>query len=138
MSRIKLKTPKKYHFSTLLTLRIYDMNYGAHMGNDAILRIVHEARVQFLESLNLKEIDFYGFSLLMSDSAVVYKKQAFYGDKLGIEIAVSKLNDYGFDLFYLIKTNNLEIARVKTGMVCYSNEKNKIQKIPVDFVNHFS
>ena len=114
------------------------MNYGAHMGNDAILRIVHEARVQFLESLNLKEIDFYGFSLLMSDSAVVYKKQAFYGDKLGIEIAVSKLNDYGFDLFYLIKTNNLEIARVKTGMVCYSNEKNKIQKIPVDFVNHFS
>ena len=94
MPRIKLLLPEKFHFNTELSLRIYDMNYGAHMGNDAILRIVHEARVQFLESLNLKEIDFYGFSLLMSDSAVVYKKQAFYGDKLGIEIAVSKYIDY--------------------------------------------
>ena len=53
MPRIRLKLPETYHFSTKLTLRIYDMNYGAHMGNEVVLSIVHEARVQFLKSLYL-------------------------------------------------------------------------------------
>ena len=138
MPRIKLKLPKTYHFETILSLRVYDMNYGAHMGNDSVLSIVHEARVQFLNSLNLTERNFYGFSLLMADSAVVYKKEAFYGDELNIKIAVSELYNYGFELFYFITHNNFEIARVKTGMVCYDRENNKIKRIPDYFLNSFS
>tara|TARA_B100000530_G_C15846865_1_gene443654 strand:+ start:454 stop:798 length:345 start_codon:yes stop_codon:yes gene_type:complete len=114
------------------------MNYGAHMGNDSVLSIIHEARVQFFQSINLEERDFYGFSLLMADSAVVYKKEGFYGDQLDIKISVSELYDYGFELFYLIKNGNDEIARVKTGLVCYDRTKNKIVKIPLHFINTFS
>tara|TARA_B100001250_G_C19731086_1_gene758532 strand:- start:664 stop:1080 length:417 start_codon:yes stop_codon:yes gene_type:complete len=138
MPRIKLKLPSKYHFKTTLKLRIYDLNYGAHMGNDSILSIVHEARVQFLYSLDLEERNFYGFSLLMADSAVVYKKEGFYGDQLDIHIAVSELYNYGFELFYLIKNGNDEVARVKTGLVCYDRSKNKIVKTPLNFINTFS
>ena len=138
MPRIKLKLPKEYHFRTKLKVRIYDLNYGAHMGNDSILSIVHEARVQFFQSLNLKEKDFYGLSLLMADSAVVYKKEGFYGDELDIKIAVSEFYNYGFELFYLVKNGDYEIARVKTGLVCYDRSKNKIAQTPLDFVNNFS
>jgi len=138
MPRIKLKLPSKYHFSTTLKLRIYDLNYGAHMGNDSILSIIHEARVQFFHSLDLEERNFYGFSLLMADSAVVYKKEGFYGDQLDIQIAVSELYDYGFELFYLVKNGSDEVARVKTGLVCYDRSKNKIVKTPLNFVNTFS
>jgi acyl-CoA thioester hydrolase len=138
MPRIKLKLPTKFHFQTKLQLRIYDMNYGAHMGNDSVLSIIHEARVQFFQSINLEERDFYGFSLLMADSAVVYKKEGFYGDQLDIKISVSELYDYGFELFYLIKNGNDEIARVKTGLVCYDRTKNKIVKTPIHFINTFS
>ena len=123
-----------------LTLRVNDMNYGGHMGNDSVLTIVHEARIQFLTSLGLTERDFYGFSLLMADSAVVYKKEAFYGDQLTIQISVSELYNYGFELVYLIKDSNsdLEVARVKTGLVCYNHNKKKIINLPVEFYNKFS
>ena len=140
MPRIKLLLPKKFHFNTELSLRIYDMNYGAHMGNDSVLSIVHEARVRFLASLKLKEKDFYGNSLLMADSAIVYKKEAFYGDVLNIQVSVSECYSYGFELFYLIKNkkNDLEIARVKTGMVCYDHVNKKIKKLPIKFSTHFN
>ena len=140
MPRIKLLLPEKFHFNTELSLRIYDMNYGAHMGNDSVLSIVHEARVRFLASLKLKEKDFYGHSLLMADSAIVYKKEAFYGDVLNIQVSVSECYSYGFELFYLIKNkkNDLEIARVKTGMVCYDHLNKKIKKLPIKFSTHFN
>ena len=138
MPRIKLKLPKKFHFTTKLRLRIYDMNYGSHMGNDSVLSIVHESRIQFLHSINLKERDFYGFSLLMADSAVVYKKEGFYGDELDIKISVSELYHYGFELFYLIRRGSVEVARVKTGLVCYDYSDNKLVKLPCDFVKDFS
>ena len=138
MPRIKLKLPKEYHFQTKLKLRIYDLNYGAHMGNDSVLSIAHEARLQFLQSLNLSEKDFYGLSLLMADSAVVYKNEGFYGDELVIKIAVSEFYNSGFELFYLIMHGDNEIARVKTGLVCFDKSINKIAKIPLDFINNFS
>jgi len=116
------------------------MNYGGHMGNDSVLTLVHEARVQFLSSLGLKEIDFYGFSLLMTDSAVVYKKQAFYGDNLIIKISVSELYAYGFELLYLIKDvdSDLEVARVKTGLVCYDQKNKNVINLPTEFHDKFS
>ncbi|MBF25418.1 MAG: thioesterase [Flavobacteriales bacterium] len=138
MPRIKLKLPKIYHFETNLQLRIYDMNYGAHLGNDSVLSIVHEARVQFFNSFGQEEKDFFGISLLMADSAVVYKKEAFYGEKLNIKVAVTEFYNFGFELFYLLSHNNSEIARVKSGMVCYNTNLKKIHKVPSDFVNSFS
>ncbi len=140
MSRIKLPLPTKVDFEMCLTLRVGEMNYGGHMGNDSVLTLVHEARVQFLGSLGLKEIDFYGLSLLMADSAVVYKKQAFYGDNLTIQISVSELYPYGFELLYLIKDkdSDIEVARVKTGLVCYNHKTKKIINLPIEFHDKFS
>ena len=139
MPRIKLPKPEKKHYSTKINLRIYDMNYGGHMGNDSVLSIAHEARVRFLNYLGVSEKNFYGSGLLMADSAIIYKKEAFYGEQLNIEITVSDLNKYGFDLFYLIcNISNEEIARVKTGMACYDSKAQKISKIPDDFVDIFS
>lgn len=140
MPRIKLSLPTKFHFETQLELRVYDMNYGAHMGNDSVLSIVHEARIRFLKSLGVGERDFYGVSLLMADSAIVYKKEAFYGDQLVIHISVSEVYNYGFEIFYLLKDKitESEIARVKTGMVCYNRVKKKIEKTPIKFLTHFN
>ena len=140
MPRIKLSIPKITHYTVQLKLRIYDMNYGSHMGNDTVLSLAHEARVQFLHSLNLTEKNFYGLSLLMADSAIVYKKEAFYGDILNIHISVSEIYTHGFELFYLItnSVNNLEIARVKTGLVCCAHKTKKITRIPEKFKIQFS
>ena len=139
MPRIKLSKPEKKHYSTKINLRIYDMNYGGHMGNDSVLSIAHEARVRFLSYLGVSEKNFYGSGLLMADSAIIYKKEAFYGEQLNIEITVSDLNKYGFDLFYLIcNVSNEEIARVKTGLVCYDHNIKKLVRLPEVFYSIFS
>ena len=54
MARIKLDLPERFPFSTELRVRITDVNYGGHMGNDSLLGLLHEARVRFLEHYALK------------------------------------------------------------------------------------
>ena len=50
MARIKITLPTHVDFSTEIALRIGDINYGGHLGNDAVLALVHEARVQLFVS----------------------------------------------------------------------------------------
>ena len=140
MSRVVIDLPEKIHFETILKLRIYDMNYGGHLGNDSVLSVMHEARVQFLSSLNLSEKDFYGHGLLMVDSAILYKKQGFYGDSIQIKMSISELSKYGFEITYLIinTISEQEITRAKTGLVCYNYNLNELYFLPNQFKVLFS
>jgi acyl-CoA thioester hydrolase len=132
MARIKLEMPENYMFSTHLKVRISDVNYGGHTGNDAILSFIHEARLQFFQSFGWSELDLGGVSTIMADVAIVYKNESFHADELEILVTPSDLNKYGFDLFYLIKNkkNGKEIANAKTGIVCFSYETHKIASLP--------
>jgi acyl-CoA thioesterase FadM len=58
MARIKLQLPQQFIFSTLIPVRITDINYGNHVGNDAILSLLHEARMQFLNKAGYTELEF--------------------------------------------------------------------------------
>ncbi|MGN6400032.1 MAG: hypothetical protein ACTHMD_06240 [Flavisolibacter sp.] len=48
MARIKINLPENFFFNAAIPIRITDLNYGGHVGNDTILSLLHEARVQFL------------------------------------------------------------------------------------------
>ncbi|MBD0333762.1 MAG: thioesterase, partial [Chitinophagaceae bacterium] len=76
MGRIKVELPQQFIFHTTIPIRISDLNYGGHLGNDSILSLVHEARVQFLQQYNCKELDVYGVGLIMSDAAIEFKQEA--------------------------------------------------------------
>ena len=134
MARVELKLPSQFVFSTELRVRVTDLNYGNHVGNDAVLALMHEARLQFYQGLGFKdEISFDGrIGQVISDAVIVYKAEAFYGDVLTCKIAVEDFNNYGFDVFYLIENKNSEkeIARGKTGIVCFDYEKRKIAPAP--------
>jgi acyl-CoA thioesterase FadM len=124
MARVKLKFPdEKPLFTTTIPIRVGDLNYGNHVGNDSVLSIVHEARMQFLVSKGGSEMNAGGVSLIMADVMIAYKGESFYGDKLEISIFADELTNYSFDLLYRITTNRdnkqEEIAHAKTGMVCF-------------------
>ena len=138
MPRVKLIEPKFFHFKTEISLRISDINYGGHMGNDSVLTIAHEARIRFLKSINQSENKFYNCSLIMADCAIEYKNQSFHGDKLSIKLSVTEISKIGFDLFYLITNNENTIAKIKTGIVCYDYNKKKTVRLPNDFHMKFS
>ncbi len=59
------------------------------------------------------------------------------GDILICHIAAGDFNKYGFDLIYLItnKDNNKEVARGKTGIVCFDYDKRKIATAPAVLID---
>ena len=66
MSRVKLRLPGTFAYATDIRLRVSDINYGGHMDNNAVLSLVHEARVRFLESHGFTEMDVDGSASLWS------------------------------------------------------------------------
>ena len=135
MPRIKLAMPQDYIFQTKIKIRISDINYGNHLANDAVLSIVHEARLRFLDSLGYTELDVEGSGIIMGDVAIVYKSQAYYGDTLLIEIAVGELSRKSCDFFYRItKDDGKVVALCKTGIVFFDYKQSKPVSIPEEFV----
>ena len=72
MARLKIDLPEQFSFSTSIPVRITDLNYGNHVGNDAVLSIIHEARMQFLKSFGYTEMGFAGAGMIMSDVAIEF------------------------------------------------------------------
>ena len=104
------------------------------MGNDTVLSILHEARVQFLKHFGYEELNIGGMGLIMSDVAIDFKKEAFYGDHLNISVSAGEFTKATFELYYkleiIIKEKNVVIAVAKTGMVCYDYSNKKIASLP--------
>lgn len=123
MNRIKINLPNSFAFSTSIQVRITDLNYGAHVGNDAVLSILHEARAQFLASKGCTEIDVCGTGLIMADVAIEYKKELKYPDSLFISVQAADFDKMGFDLYYLIERIDGDVktiaVKAKTGMILF-------------------
>ncbi len=134
MGRLKIDITGNVIASANIKVRISDINYGNHVGNDAFVSIIHEARMQWLQKNNFTELDIDGAGLIMSDLAVEFKNECFYGEEVAISIFAGEQSRVGFDLYYTLNTirNNTTIllAKAKTGMVCYDYELKKITTIP--------
>ncbi len=135
MARIKIDMPENYIFSTEIPIRISDINYGGHLGNDAVLSMVHEARLRFLKYFHYTEFDVDGLGIIMTDSAIMYRAEGFHGDVLKIDVAVGDFNKYGCDIYYMItnKQTAAEIACAKTGIVFFDYETRKVVAMPEAF-----
>jgi acyl-CoA thioester hydrolase len=135
MERIKVELPEKFHFRTEIHIRITDINYGGHLGNDSMLSIIHEARVRLFKSLGFEELNVNGVGIIMTDAEIQFKLQGFYGEILIIEIAVTEFTSIGCDFVYRVTNKNTkkEIALAKTGIVFFDYEKQKTAPVPIEF-----
>lgn len=137
MARVKLQLPSTFPFATEIPVRVTDVNYGGHLGNDRVLAIIHEARVQFLNALGLSELDIGGVGTIMVDAVLVYKSEAFQGDVLRIEVATGEFHKFGCDVFYKLtnKATGREVARVKTGLAFFDYKRRKLTTAPQVFLD---
>jgi acyl-CoA thioesterase FadM len=119
MARIELRLPQSLPFTTEIDVRVTDMNYGAHLGNDAMLSLIHEARWRFFRSNGMTEGDVCGARLVLADAAIVYKKEAFAGDRLRFEVGVFDVARVSCDLAYraIRASDGALVAEAKTGLV---------------------
>ena len=139
MARIILELPAVFSFTTDIPVTINYINYGAHVGNDSMLSILHEARIRLLKSHGFSELNIDGLGLIITDVAVVYKAEAYQGDNLEVRIAVQDPNKYGCDFFYQVihKDSGKEIARAKTGCVFFDYNAKKVSEAPKSFKDLF-
>lgn len=134
MARVKITMPEHFTFRTSIPVRITDVNYGGHVGNDAILSIVHEARLHFLAAAGVKELDPGHTSLIMADAALVFKGEGFHGDVFTVSVTATEFSAFGFELYYRIGSERdgqpIIIAEAKTGMLCFDYTARKLARLP--------
>lgn len=139
MERIKINIPETFSFSTSIKIRITDLNYGGHVGNDSFLSLIHEARQQFLNHHGYSELNFAGVGLIMTDAAIEFKKELSYGDTVKISVTADGFDKLGFDLFYKLEVEvdgkNVLAGKAKTGMLCFDYANKKLVAVSQEAVN---
>ncbi|ANH82148.1 thioesterase [Niabella ginsenosidivorans] len=134
MARIKIALPKTFRFTCTIPVRVTDINYGGHAGNDSLLGMIQEARVQFLKQFNYTELSFEGIGLIMADVAMEFKNEAFMGDLLLASVAAGDFQRVGFDLYYRLEKEvegkKIPVVFAKTGMICFDYTLRKSVALP--------
>ncbi|OJV50879.1 MAG: hypothetical protein BGO31_10410 [Bacteroidetes bacterium 43-16] len=143
MEKVKIILPANSpDFECIIPVRVGDINYGGHVGNDSMVSFLHEARVQFLASMGYTEFDIEGIGLIQADLMVRYKNEAFLADNLSCKIFFTNFSSRSFDMLCQISTQRdgqiIIIAEAKTGLVCYDYKTKSIAHLPEKFKTRFS
>ena len=137
MARVKLNLDGvAFVFRTEMEVRITDINYGRHVGNDAMLGLLHEARLRFLAHFGFSEEDIGGVGMLMGDAVVQFKAVAFRGDRLAVEVGLADVERRTYDLMYRVTRtgDGAVVALAKTGMVAFDYATNRLADLPAVFL----
>lgn len=140
MARVNLELPANFPYTTDIAVHISEINFARHVGADGMLALIHEARISFLKNYGYGEMDVEGLGIIIADSVVLYKSEAFHGDVLEVSIAVGDFNRYGCDIFYRLtnRRTGREVARAKTGILFFDYQKREKSEVPSKFKKLFS
>ncbi|MBL6729875.1 MAG: thioesterase family protein [Bacteroidia bacterium] len=127
MKRMKIDMPSRWQYATEIEVRVSDLNYGNHMGNQEFLAYAQESRVRFLAHYGYTELDFGGVSLIQADAAITFSCEGNLGDKVQIELATEVTGSSSFNIYYKFTnlTKSKHMANIRTALVSYDYEKNR-------------
>lgn len=137
MSQFTVPSIERILFSTSIPVKISDINYGNHLGHDALISLLHEARVRFLKQHGFTELNINGTGILVTTLLVNYLGEAFYGDELMIEIGIGETTRISTELLYTIckKNTSEKIAQALTTLTFFDYSKRKVARIPQEFLS---
>lgn len=142
MNRVKILLPEHFDFTTKMQIRVTDLNYGGHVGNDTVLSLLQEARQQFLQSKGYTELSVESYGLIMADAMIEYKKELNHLDQIEIAVIATDFDKLGFDIYYKVSTllegNEIIIVRAKTGMMLYDYTAKKKVSLTEEIIEQLS
>lgn len=136
MARVKIDLPGRWLFRAEIPVRITDLNYGRHVGNDTMLALLQEARVQWLNAMGYpSELLEDPVGLILVDLAVRFKTELGYGERLCVQLAVTEWTRAGFEVTYLATRarDGAEVARAVTGFVFFDYSTRRLASPPASF-----
>ncbi len=136
MARVKLSEQREYEFHYPFTVEVRDLNYAAHLGHDAMVTILWEARVHLFRDLGLHEKDLGdGTAFVINDLIVNYKKEGFLFDELDVAIHVGELTGASCRFFYRVSRGGSLVALAEVGLVAFDVEKRRPSRWPGQFLD---
>ena len=142
MSSLKHLFPSTFQYACQFPVRITDINYGGHVGNDRSLVFAHEARMQFLQEYGYSEMELDQTSLMLTKATIEIRKELFFGDQLSIAVQALHFTSKGFDLLYKIEKISdgqpVLAAIVLTTMLCYDYKNKKVALLPDQVLQRLS
>ncbi|MDO7574654.1 MAG: acyl-CoA thioesterase, partial [Oceanospirillaceae bacterium] len=108
MPLIKINPQFDELFRCSLQVRVADLNYGNHLGNDQILSYFHEGRVLWLNQHSLSEKDVGGCGLIMAATSIEYLAQAYLHQHLELTLGVRAVGKARFTIVYKLTEQQTE------------------------------
>ena len=135
MTRLHVAVPEEFLFRMERTVGLSDINYAKHLDCVSMVKILHEARLQFLASLGFTEANVYGLGLVVTDLSVDYISESFANDRLTIDVGVAKLTRHGFDIGFKVSNEALEtiVCNGNCGLVFFDFDKHQLASVPSGF-----
>ncbi|MCL2657180.1 MAG: thioesterase family protein [Betaproteobacteria bacterium] len=140
MPRLALEfPPEQFFYATQLSVRSTDVNAGQHLGNDALISMLSEARSLFFYAHGFEEVPADGLSWIITDLAAIYRNEAFARDVLRFDIGLMDFNRYGGDVIYRVSrpSDGALIALAKNGFVFFDYFGKKVVPMPETFSRRF-
>ena len=126
---------KKEHIAEF-EVRVGDINYGGHMGNDRALLLFQDSRIKFLQSMGYSEKDIgENKAIIMAEAHAYFLKEVFLGEKLYASVEVTEKGNAFFDLYYEIfrMPDEQLVIKGSTRQLAYDYEKKRVARLPEAF-----
>lgn len=135
----RFELAEKSLFQTEIPVLVNQINYGGHLGNDSLLSLLQEARIQFLHHHGLSEQGLDGVGIIMIEAQVRYLSQARWGEILGIDIGLSGCSRSRVNLSYRVthSASGVAVAEAVTQFAFFDYGRQKPVPMPRSFQRLF-
>lgn len=125
-----------FNFIIPYTVRVVDVNYGAHVANSAVLNFFQDARIAYLKSLgDYSEMNIgKGCGIILPEAHVKYLAEMFLGDELVIGARITNVSRSSFTMCYRIERDGEATAEGETVLICFDYEKRKPRRLDTVFI----
>src|SRR5690554_4585368 len=123
-----------------MPVRITDINGANHLGNDALISMLSEARAQFLVEHGIEEADQNGTGIIVTDLATMYQGESFYPDMLRFEVGLREFNKYGGEFVVRVTKADTRqtVGMAKYGFVFVNYKTREVTPMPESFRARFT
>ena len=123
-----------------MEIRVGDINYGGHMGNDKALLVFHDARILFLKSLGFSENNIGGPGIIMRDAHVTFRKEVFLHDVLLVDVGIDDVSNSAFNMIYTVRreSDDAVVFTGSTGLLAFDYGTRRPVRIPGAFLEKIS
>jgi len=135
MPRAKLEPLQEYRWQSRHVVRVTDVNYGGHLGYDALVGLLHQARVELLGELGLDEKDLGDgcTGVIMTDLTLTVQAEGFLGDELTIRSTIVEMGRATFRVCAEVRIGDRRVALSEAGFAGFNYTERKPSPLPETF-----